>query len=134
MRERNINFSLRKRAILRYFRLEFNKIASRNPKEGYANIVPDQNEEVEGVLYEITEQDLSKLDRREGYPKHYDKIILKVGLDDGQEVEAVVYIAQPSKVANGLKPSGTYMKHLLAAKDILSENYCRKLKAFPVFG
>ena len=41
MRERNINFSLRKRVILRYFRLEFNKIASRNPKEGYANIVPE---------------------------------------------------------------------------------------------
>jgi gamma-glutamylcyclotransferase len=39
MRERNITFSQRICAVLKGYRLEFNRVASRNPQEGYANVV-----------------------------------------------------------------------------------------------
>ena len=129
MRERGIRFSQRTHGILKGYRLEFNKIASRNPQEGYANVVRFENGIVEGVLYEIPDSDLSKLDMFEGYPDHYDRLMIKVQLDDGQKLEAIIYIAQPDQIAEGLKPSRDYLNHLLAAKDLLSESYRRKLEA-----
>jgi gamma-glutamylcyclotransferase (GGCT)/AIG2-like uncharacterized protein YtfP len=129
MRERNINFSSREHAILRGWKLEFNKEASRNPKEGYANIVPDENGIVEGILYEIQDSDLHKLDRCEGYPKHYCRRDIEVQLDNGQKVMATTYVANPSKVKEGLKPTREYLDHLLKGCDILSKEYCKNLKA-----
>jgi gamma-glutamylcyclotransferase len=85
---------------------------------------------VEGVLYEIADSDLSRLDRFEGYPDHYDRLMIKVELDEGQKLEAIIYIAQPDKIAEGLKPSRDYVDHLLAARDILSKSYRRKLEAW----
>jgi gamma-glutamylcyclotransferase len=130
MSERTIRFSQRTHAILKGYRLDFNKVASRNPQEGYANVVKFENGIVEGVLYEIPDSDLSKLDTHEGYPDHYDRIKVNVTLDDWQDVEAVAYIAQPNKVRDGLKPSRDYLNHLFAAKDLLSESYRRKLEAW----
>ena len=129
MRERDITFSQRRHAILKGYRLEFNKVASRNPEEGYANIVQYENGVVEGVLYDIRDSDLAKLDRCEGYPEHYDRAKVKVELDDNHEMEAVTYIAQPGKVTYGLRPSRDYLDHLLAAEDLLSKSYSRMLAA-----
>jgi hypothetical protein len=71
MRESRITFSKRKRAILKDYRLELNKMGSDNLKEGYANVMQFENGIVEGVLYDIGDRDLSKLVRYEGYPDHY---------------------------------------------------------------
>lgn len=128
MKERKVNYFQRKHAVLIGHRLEFNKVASRNPKEGYANIVPDKNGFVEGVLYDILDSDLLKLDEHEGYPNHYDRIILPVLTDNGQDIEAVTYIAQPDKIRKGLKPGKDYLGHLLAARDILSESYYKDME------
>jgi gamma-glutamylcyclotransferase len=130
MKARSVSFFQRTHAILKGYRLEFNKVASRNSQEGYANVVKFENGIVEGVLYEIPDSDLPKLDAHEGYPEHYDRIKVKVTLNDGQEVEAVAYVAQPNKVRDGLKPSMDYLNHLLAARDLLSESYRRKLEAW----
>lgn len=78
MRERNIYFSSRNHATLKGFRLEFNKVASRNSEEGYANIVLDKDGTVEGILYDITNSDLIKLDRYEGYPDHYNRVKVNI--------------------------------------------------------
>ena len=129
MKKRNISFSQRIHAVLRGYILKFNKVATGNPKEGYANIVPDEKG-VEGALYDISDSDLSKLDRYEGCPTHYERVEVKVQLDDGQEVEAVTYVAQPDKVREGLRPSRGYLDHLLAARDILSKSYYRKLESW----
>ena len=128
MRERGVNFLKREHAILEGWRLEFNKVSSRNPDEGYANIVKDENSVVEGILYEINDSDLKILDRYEGYPNHYERIKVAVRMDNGEKVEAVTYIAKPDKVKNGLKPSRKYLNHLLKGCDLLSEEYCRKLR------
>jgi len=128
MRERGVNFLKREHAILEGWRLEFHKVSSRNPDEGYANIVKDENSVVEGILYEINDSDLKILDRYEGYPNHYERIKVAVRMDNGEKVEAVTYIAKPDKVKNGLKPSRKYLNHLLKGCDLLSEEYCRKLR------
>jgi gamma-glutamylcyclotransferase (GGCT)/AIG2-like uncharacterized protein YtfP len=69
-----------------------------NSNEGYANIIQDEKSVVEGIIYEISDSDMAKLDCYEGYPFHYDRIKVRVKLDDGQEVKAVTYIAQPDKI------------------------------------
>jgi gamma-glutamylcyclotransferase len=128
LRTRGIRYLQRRHANLKGYRLEFNKVASRDPKEGYANIVAYENGFVEGVFYDIEDSDLEKLDRHEGYPDHYKRVEVKVGLDNRQEVKAVTYVAQPDKVRYGLMPSREYMNHLLAARDVLSESYRRRLE------
>jgi cation transport regulator ChaC len=128
MRVRGVNFLKREHAILEGWRLEFNKVSSRNSKEGYANIVRDENGIVEGVLYDIADSDLKILDRYEGYPSHYERIKVVVRMDDGEMVEAITYVAKPDKVREGLKPSKEYLNHLLKGCDLLSEEYCRKLR------
>lgn len=127
MRSRNVRFSKRRHAVLKGWRLEFNKIASHNRREGYANIVRDENSTVEGVLYEIPDSDLQKLDQCEGYPSHYNRIEVEVQLDNGSKVRALTYVANPEKVKSGLKPSKEYLSYLLEGSDLLSEEYRRKL-------
>lgn len=128
MKLRGINYSQRKPATLKAWKLKFNKAASKNPEEGYANIVLNVNGTVEGILYEIDDPDLSKLDKYEGYPDHYCRILVKVLLNDGQKVEAITYVANSNKIRNGLRPSKEYLSHLLKGCDLLSEKYCKRLK------
>ena len=128
MRERGINFLKREHAILQGWRLEFNKVASRNPNEGYANIVEDEKSVVEGILYTIQDSDIEKLDKYEGYPNHYERLTVRVKLDDREEVEVITYVAKSDKVKEGLKPSKEYLNHLLKGCDLLSKEYCERLR------
>lgn len=126
MRERKIHYTSRIQASLPGYSLKFNKVASRNPFEGYTNIVPEAKGVVEGVLYEIQEADLKKLDKYEGYPDNYDRQKVKVLTATSQE-EAIAYIACPDKIREGLKPTREYLAHLLVARDMLSEDYYLQL-------
>ena len=127
MENRGIRFSNRCHAILPGYQLDFNKIASSNPREGKANVVADKNECVEGVLYDINDTDLARLDCFERYPDHYNRISVRVRLADRRGVEAITYVAQRHRTARGLKPSKSYLNYLLAAKDILSRDYYNSL-------
>ncbi|MBO3767992.1 MAG: gamma-glutamylcyclotransferase [Candidatus Brockarchaeota archaeon] len=126
--ERGVRFSKSFHAVLEGWKLEFNKISYRNPNEGFANIVPCKGNFVEGVLYEINSSALSKLDKYEGYPEHYKRIKVQVRLDNGMQLEAVTYVANPKKIRDGLKPSREYLNHLLKGCDLLSKEYCEKLR------
>ena len=131
LRERGVSFSRRQRAVLEGYRLVFNKRSSRNPREGYANIVKDEDGVVEGILYEIADGDIKKLDRYEGYPQHYERQKVKVRRHSGGVVEAVVYIARQEMTAEGLKPTREHLNHLLKGCDLLSKEYCEKLRNTP---
>ena len=126
MEDRNVNFTMMGQAVLKGYRLQFNKLASRNPGEGFANIEHRENEVVEGILYDIPEAEIEKLDVFEGYPHHYNRSKLKVKFKDS-ELEAVVYIAQGDKIKEGLKPARSYLHHLLAAEKYLTPEYMKKL-------
>lgn len=131
MRKRIGEWSIRVPARLEGWRLVFNKIASRNPCEGYANIVPAENSRVEGCLYLLPETSLQKLDRCEGVVDgHYERRKVMVQrVDTGELIEAITYVACAGWIKDDLKPTRDYLRHLLAGADCLSEGYLRFLES-----
>lgn len=117
------------KGILDHWHLVFNKKSYRNREYGFANIEPQWGNTVNGVLHEVGGKDLPKLDKFEGYPKHYQRTVLTV-LDIGESgprtISAVVYIANRKWTTSlPLKMSEDYASHIregLLEHDI-DENY-----------
>ncbi len=65
---------------------------SRQWRGGIASIKSARGQKVLGAIYEISERDLRRLDKYEGYPDTYQRIKVTVFDDDNQPVEAVTYI------------------------------------------
>ncbi|MBI4611398.1 MAG: gamma-glutamylcyclotransferase [Candidatus Rokubacteria bacterium] len=100
------------------FRLVFNKLGDDCTDKG--NVVSCEGEAVLGVLYDLTRKQLADLDRYEGYPSHYErkKMPIEVGDAEGKMVEAWVYLARPSKIREGLKPTAKYVEfYIRGAKE-----------------
>ena len=107
------------RAVLPGYRLEF---------KSFATIVPNPKEQVEGVLWTITEPDELALDMLEGYPEFYDKKTVSVE-HDNQSYIAMTYIMGPreqgyapsdgyySMVSEGYQTFGLRQQQLLDAKN-----------------
>jgi gamma-glutamylcyclotransferase (GGCT)/AIG2-like uncharacterized protein YtfP len=107
------------KAVLPGYRLEF---------KSFATIVPDPKEQVEGVLWTITDTDESALDVLEGYPEFYDKKNVSVIHDDMNHI-AMTYIMGPrekgyapsdgyySMVSEGYQTFGLSQSQLLDAKN-----------------
>ena len=77
---------------------------SRQWRGGVATIKLFRRERVLGAVYEISERDLRRLDKYEGYPSNYDRMNVTVFGENGKPIEAVTYIksgrleeTQPSK-------------------------------------
>ncbi len=137
MKDRVRKFYLRTRGVLRGYRLAFNKKPDKpdHSEEGFANIVKDKNSHVEGVVYLILESSLQVLDECEGVKyNHYKRVVVDVMLDDGTEIKAFTYIAHPSKIQEGLKPTRKYLSHLLKGKDVLSKEWYEKLQQLETVG
>ena len=122
MIERGARFTSMAPYTLDGYVLRFNKASRRIPGAGFANIVPSDGGAVEGVLYEIDIQGLHALDRHEGYPTEYGRIMLELEVD-GIQRAVKTYIAKPDKTLDTALPTKVYLRHLLAAKDFLSEQY-----------
>jgi gamma-glutamylcyclotransferase (GGCT)/AIG2-like uncharacterized protein YtfP len=123
--KKDVRFTANQHATLSGFRLLFNKKALRKNLPtgiGFANINPAPDGSVEGILYDLVDEDLKKLDESERYPDHYTRIDVTVQTPDGP-VDCMTYQAQADKIADGLKPSRNYLNHILAAKDFLSWQY-----------
>ena len=71
------------RAVLKNYRLMF---------KGVADVEPASGHQVHGALYEITTEHLRTLDRFEGYPRFYTRKPLPVFTEEGEEVNAIVYL------------------------------------------
>lgn len=80
---------------------------SRKWKGGTASIKPFKGEKVMGVVYEVSESDLRKLDIYEDYPATYDHLNVIVWTDDGDSMEAVTYIKKEQSPET--KPSSEYL-------------------------
>jgi len=65
---------------------------SRQWRGGVASIKHFRGEKVLGGIYEISERDLRRLDKYEGYPDSYNRLNVTVFDEDGKPVEAVTYI------------------------------------------
>lgn len=127
---KQVAFSKKERAVLSGYRLTFNKKTANG--SGRATILKGTDTDiVEGILYEIHDEDISKLDKPERYPEHYSRIEVPVRLSNGQQMLATTYIANDEWVAEGLMPMESYLQTILNVKDLVSEEYFRMLKQTP---
>ncbi len=97
-------------------------------KAAPANISPDRDAEVWGVLYQITRADLVRLDSTEGVPgRRYRHLWLNAKDIDGHMIEAVTFIAD-GKESDG-NPSVRYITLLRegAREHGLPDHYLRIL-------
>jgi gamma-glutamylcyclotransferase len=114
----------RRRGLLVDFAIGFGKISSSDPAVGYATVISCGGAHVEGVLNNLTDAEINRLDEIELVPEHYTRATLGV-IDTGSSeiVEAAVYIANPAKLRTGLMPLASYIDMLLGGRDILSVPY-----------
>lgn len=123
MIERGVNFTSKEKGILKGYRFIINKKSAKDMRVGFANVIEDKNSQVEGILYEITDNEIYKLDKYEGYPKHYHRELIEI---NGEY--ATVYIAnEPWISKNELYTTEEYKNHILEGKEFLSEDYYNKL-------
>lgn len=57
----------------------------------HADIEPDLNKSVLGVLWRIDQETLDSLDQYEGYPEYYTRLVTEVW-QDGEPIKAIVYM------------------------------------------
>lgn len=78
-----------KKAVLKGYKLVFNELA---------DIVEEEDNSVSGALYVISKQELEELDRLEGYPLLYERIIIEVEDHLGSKYDAVTYIMEEKAI------------------------------------
>jgi cation transport regulator ChaC len=112
------------------YRLRFNLDGRPKGRSAPANLCPDPDAEVWGVLYRITRRDLMLLDATEGVPGGgYRHIEIKVEDRDGRAVHAITYMARGNEMDG--KPSLRYITLIRggARAHGLPEYYIRFLEA-----
>jgi cation transport regulator ChaC len=93
------------------YRLRFNLEGRPKGKAAPANICPDPDQEVWGVLYKITRRDLLRLNATEGVPgRGYRPVLLDAEDANGTQFAAVAYVAK-GKETDGI-PSLRYISLL----------------------
>ena len=80
---------------------------SRNWRGGTATIQASHGDRVSGGIYEISEQEMSRLDKNEGFPNEYVHANVTVFPDSGKPVSAVTFI-RPRQL-DETKPSAEYL-------------------------
>ena len=126
--KRRINFYKKFSGKIDGWEIVFDKTASGKPGVAYSNILPKEDSWVEGIVYKIKSEDiLNKLDKREGWPEHYEKEYMSVKTTNGF-LECLVYVANPNKTQQGLHPERKYLDEILAGKEFLSDSYYSELK------
>lgn len=118
------------RAVLKDYRLVFNQPGVPWLEPSFANIEPAAGEYIEGVLYEITEDEMHRLDLSEGGGA-YDVVTSIVEGEVSGSVEAHTFMTHA--VADGLLPSHRYMRLLIdgARERGLSAEWVQKLEDAP---
>ncbi len=96
-----------------------------------ANIVPAENAQVWGVIFEIDDAQKGNLDAAEGLGRGYNETTLTFFDENGNEHEAQVYIADPIATDNNLRPYDWYQNYILtgATENDLPQNYIQQLAA-----
>jgi gamma-glutamylcyclotransferase len=110
------------------YRLRFNLEGRPRGKAAPANLHPEPDAEVWGVLYRITKRDLIRLDSTEGVPgRGYRHVVIEAEDGGGRVIPAVTYMAE-GKELDG-KPSLRYITLLRegARTHALPEAYIRFL-------
>lgn len=132
MNERNIKVFSKKSGILENYKLVINKKSYKNPEIGFANVIENENSIVEGIIYDIDENDVKILDKYEGFPNHYLKYFLDIKTNNNKE-KCLIYIAKSNwTTKNEIKTTLDYKNYILEGKDFLSNDYYENLKKIKI--
>ncbi len=132
--KRGIEYQSAEGATLEGYQFVFTKPSMRQANKGYPGLMKREGVRVEGVLYEMEEGEVAKLDKYEGLlddPPRSKRVPVTVELvKDGTKVETEMHFALQSK--EGLRPSDLYIRRLLSGVETygLSEEYAEYLKTF----
>lgn len=86
---------------------------SQNRGGGVASVDPDPQQAVQGLLWELSEEDILTLDRREGAPHWYKRVTVSVTSADGSTRQAILY-RLPDHVLEMI-PTDAYYAQIAAA-------------------
>jgi gamma-glutamylcyclotransferase (GGCT)/AIG2-like uncharacterized protein YtfP len=112
------------------YRLDFTRYSEARGG-GVADILPDEDHAVWGFLYEVPEEELERLDRKEGVPLgYYGRHTVEVETANGMQVQAMTY-AVVHKSEHQV-PSSTYLGIMLrgARSRKLPDAYIEKMGSF----
>jgi gamma-glutamylcyclotransferase (GGCT)/AIG2-like uncharacterized protein YtfP len=127
VRQRGLTIEHVESASLTGVRLAFDKVAADHADAGHACLIFDPGGCVEGVLYWLAgAEDLVRMDRYERTPINYSREIVLVETASGP-TSAWTYFANPAVLRAGTLPARSYLTHLLAGRDYLSEAYYQRL-------
>jgi gamma-glutamylcyclotransferase (GGCT)/AIG2-like uncharacterized protein YtfP len=96
---------------------------------GVADVVASPGHAVWGVLYELDDDDLSSVDRKEGFDWAYIRSLRTVLPEEGAPVEALVYSVR-EKEPHEIRPSADYARRVLEAARArgLAAEYLEQLR------
>jgi gamma-glutamylcyclotransferase len=106
------------------YRLAFN--VRGEDGQAFANLM-SPGDGVLGVVYSCAPEALIKMDV---FEKGYQRGSVRVVLENGDNLEAVTYFAEPVHVATGLRPRAEYLQRILrgARQHGLPEAYIREME------
>ena len=116
------------KAFLPNYRLAFTRFAD-SRGGGVADIVPSDGAAVEGVTYDISDEDVANLDCHEGVSEEcYRRLQVRVTLPAGEIIEVFTYKAFEQGI---FQPSRAYVTHLIVGAHYhgLSPEYTAMLEA-----
>jgi gamma-glutamylcyclotransferase (GGCT)/AIG2-like uncharacterized protein YtfP len=107
-------------------RLAFSRY-SRQRRGGSADVVPDAESEVWGVLYEVKDADLETLDRSEDVPAAYRREEVVVEDGEGRERQAFTFVANRT---GDFLPHRDYLKLIVQGAEArgLPREWIRQLQ------
>ena len=136
VRERGLEYSYVLPAALDDHTLLFNKLAnSASPERvnsperaGHANIEPASGQIVEGVAYQLADDDhIARMDPFERVPVNYRRELVLLRTAHGP-ITAWTYFANPAVIAPNLLPKPAYLAHLLVGLPFVSAPYAKRLQ------
>ena len=97
--------------------------------QGLPNIEPTPNNAgmMEGMLYDMHDTFLPKLDAFHGYPKECNRKVMDLNAHDFHTVRGIVYFAQPERIGDKLKPSKALMKLFRKSRKEMTMLYFARL-------
>lgn len=127
-RQRGVNIIKVERGILHDWKLTFTVINEVHEQAGFANVVPDEGSHVEGAILYTDPPSIKALDEYEDYPVDYLKEDVPVESENGQRVMCMAYIGNEKRMRSNLKPTKSYLSHILEGKYFFSREYYENLK------
>ena len=97
--------------------------------QGLPNIEPTPNNAgmMEGMLYDMYDTFLPKLDAFHGYPKECNRKVMDLNAHDFHTVRGIVYFAQPDRIGDKLNPSKALMKLFKKSRKEMTMLYFARL-------